>query len=148
MDKRKLHDLIVSLGSNIHTEGGDTTDARQHLEEARQRLSAYVEDMRASHISTTQAIGINASDFCNQLIHGRTRLDIDTLGITLKEIETRMGRRRTPRHEVAIDIDLLKYDETICHEADWQRDYVKDLLCDILPKEDIHNSNNNTKFKQ
>ena len=48
----------------------------------------------------------------------------------LKKIETDLGRTESSRQkgEIAIDIDLLKWDDTILKASDLERDYIKKLL--------------------
>ena len=50
-----------------------------------------------------------------------------------KDIERRMGRlpKDKREHRVPIDIDILQLGQTIYHDKDWQRHYVKQLLSDI-----------------
>ena len=45
-------------------------------------------------------------------------------------METQCGNTEFLRNEgkIAMDIDLLKYDDQRFHENDWSRDYVKKLI--------------------
>lgn len=47
-----------------------------------------------------------------------------------KQMETQCGNTKLLRKEgkIAMDIDLLKYDDQRFHESDWSRDYVKKLI--------------------
>ena len=49
----------------------------------------------------------------------------------LKETEKRLGRTHNEDGIVAIDLDLLQYDEEQHHLRDWSRNYVKDLMKEL-----------------
>ena len=71
------------------------------------------------------------SKYLNQLCQGTTALGEGLLCEVLKEIEKRLGRTRNEDGIVAIDLDLLQYDNKQYHLRDWGRDYVKNLLNEL-----------------
>ena len=56
---------------------------------------------------------------------------MNLLGEVLKETERRLGRTHNEDGIVAIDLDLLQYDDQKYHLRDWNRDYVKNLLNEL-----------------
>ena len=42
-----------------------------------------------------------------------------------------MGRDRSNRENVVIDIDIMLYDQQKLHITDWERDYLKQLLTQL-----------------
>ena len=48
-------------------------------------------------------------------------------------METTLGDSREERQKgcIAIDIDILRYDDLRLHPSDWQRPYIPQLLADL-----------------
>ena len=101
--KQELHQVIISLASN--------DQQKQHLEAARQHL--------------------HPAQYLNQLCEGTTTFSANLLEEVLKEIEKRLGRTKNEDGIVAIDLDLMLYDDERHHLRDWERHYIKDLLGEL-----------------
>lgn len=128
------HHVILSLGSN--------DDAERHLDEAQEALANTLSKGRASERKWTEAVGSpkEASawpygKFLNMLVTGETEATPSDLERGLKQIEASLGRNEHDkrRGKVAIDIDLLAYDDLHFHEDDWKRTYVGELLAGGFP---------------
>jgi len=55
-------------------------------------------------------------------------LSADALQQALKQLEARTGR--TPS-AVTLDLDIMQYGSLRCHERDWPRPYIQQLLPDV-----------------
>ena len=113
--------FIIALGSNWQQTA--------HIEWASQRLSSMFSGLRLSRKLWTHDIHGTGILYMNRLAAGTTSLTIDELTATLKALEAETGRS----HEhVTIDLDLMQYGEQRCHERDWPRPYIQQLIPDIL----------------
>ena len=122
--KQELHKVIISLASNDHQE--------QHLEAARQQLTLFLSDLHFTTEHWTDPVhNQHAAQYLNQLCEGITTFSANLLEEVLKEIEKRLGRTRNEDGIVAIDLDLMLYDEERHHLRDWERNYIKDLLGEL-----------------
>ncbi|MBP5713871.1 MAG: 2-amino-4-hydroxy-6-hydroxymethyldihydropteridine diphosphokinase [Prevotella sp.] len=122
--KQKEHTVIISLASNV--------DQEAHLEAARTQLTQLLTTVQfTSAIFTEPVNSIRKEPYLNQLCTGTTVLGEGLLGEVLKEIEKRLGRTKNEDGIVAIDLDLLQYDNQRHHLRDWDRNYVKDLIIEL-----------------
>ena len=71
------------------------------------------------------------AQYLNQLCEGTTTFSANLLEEVLKEIEKRLGRTKNEDGIVAIDLDLMLYDDERHHLRDWERHYIKDLLGEL-----------------
>ena len=118
---QKEHLVIISLGSNENQEA--------NLEAARTQLIQLLNEVHFTQAIWTEPINsLKKEPYLNQLCQGTTALGEGLLCEVLKEIEKRIGRKRNEDGIVAIDLDLLQYDERRHHLRDWDRNYVKDLI--------------------
>ncbi|MGM9778735.1 MAG: 2-amino-4-hydroxy-6-hydroxymethyldihydropteridine diphosphokinase [Prevotella sp.] len=115
------HKVIIALGSNV---------SKDNLALCRPLLDEYMKVDRASSVITTEAIGMQSPPFANQLIGGITCKTLDELTRLTKDTESALGRKRGTGI-VSIDIDILQYDDVRLHLHDWEREYVKQLYCQI-----------------
>lgn len=130
-----MHCCIISLAANCNQ--------KKNLAEARLRLSQilfntqYTKELwtapvGSAHLQQPSAPVTTHSDcqYLNQLVYAQTELSCSELERALKATECAMGRSDADRRQgiVRIDLDLLRYDETLHHLQDWSRAYIKDLL--------------------
>lgn len=104
-----------------------------HLQE--ERIAEAMEKLRATFLHVmfspakwTEPIGLSRPDkFLNMLAVGYTHVAKHRVEAALKDIERQCGRcRRDKESEVVdLDLDLLLYGDEVCHEDDWERDYIK-----------------------
>ena len=122
--KQELHQVIISLASNDHQE--------QHLEAARQQLTLLLSDLHFTTEHWTDPVhNLYPAQYLNQLCEGTTTFSANLLEEVLKEIEKRLGRTKNEDGIVAIDLDLMLYDDERHHLRDWERHYIKDLLGEL-----------------
>lgn len=123
------HKVIIALGTNV---------SEKNIREVQTILRSVFSDLFFSQIIQTEPIGERFQNtmFYNALAAG-TIGDIlpSELVNILKTIECECGDNAILRQKgaVTIDVDLLKYDDLIFHEADWNRPYIKELTKEIAP---------------
>lgn len=121
---QKEHQIIISLASNENQEA--------RLEAAREQLVQLLTECHFTSAMWTEPIHSSRKEaYLNQLCKGTTSLGEGLLCEVLKETEKRLGRTKNEDGIVAIDLDLLQYDERRHHLRDWERNYVKDLLNEL-----------------
>jgi len=118
-----MHDVIILLSSNF--------EPLYHMERAR----LYLKQVLYS-VSFTRPIWTEPYHsplpllYQNQLVYARTFRFVEDFLIQLKRIEHELGRTAEEKRRgiVRIDIDLMQYDRTRYHLADWERPYMKLLM--------------------
>lgn len=122
--KPKEHHIIISLASNENQEA--------NMEAARTQLVQLLTEAHFTSAIWTEPINtLRKEPYLNQLCYGTTALGEGLLCEVLKETEKRLGRKHNEDGVVAIDLDLLQYDDRRHHLRDWDRNYVKDLLNEL-----------------
>ena len=98
-----MPEIYLSLGSNIKPE--------ENLEKAKELLSVKYKPKKESKIYKTKSEGFVGKDFLNQVIYYETEDSPETVIMTLKNIEKKIGRKERAEKfsEREIDIDLLLY---------------------------------------
>ena len=117
------HSIIVALGTNVDT---------GVLYRARGVLSEMFADVQFTGIIPTDPIGerFAGRPFYNFVAKASCPDTADSIQDRLKELERACGDSREQRCQgrVVLDADLLAFDGTKYHEADWERPYIKTLL--------------------
>ena len=103
---------FIGVGSNV--------DRDNQIRSGIQRLRAMFGEILVSSIYESKAIGFEGENFYNLVVGINTEFSAVELTGTLREIEYEHGRirnitRYSPR---TLDLDLLLYDDLICHEND------------------------------
>lgn len=120
----KVHEVIISLASNENQE--------PNMAKAREQLTQLMVEVHFTSAIRTEPVNTNRKEpYLNQLCKGTTTFGEGLLCEVLKETEKRLGRTRNEDGIVAIDLDLLQYDDQRHHLRDWSRDYVKNLLNEL-----------------
>ena len=124
------HQVIISLAANRFQ--------KTNLSKARCCLEEILSDLQFTDECWTEPVG-NATRhdaYLNQLVKGTTEMDEKTLNAWLKQTEQHFGRTDAKRRLgiVPIDLDLLLFDGEQRHLRDWQRNYVKNLICQLKTK--------------
>ena len=123
-ENMKVHEVIISLGSNENQEA--------NLAKAREQLTQLMTEVHfTSAIWTDPVNSVCQEHYLNQLCKATTAFSMNLLNEVLKETEKRLGRTHDEDGIVAIDLDLLQYDEEQYHLRDWSRSYVKDLMNEL-----------------
>ena len=121
---QKEHYIIISLASNENQE--------TNMAAARTQLEQLLTEVKFTSAIWTEPINtLRKEPYLNQLCKGTTALGEGLLCEVLKELEKRLGRRRNEDGIVAIDLDLLQYDDQRHHLRDWNRVYVKDSINEL-----------------
>lgn len=117
LNKEKLHDVYLGLGSNLGDRG---ENLRHAMEEIEKRIGKVV---AISAFYVTEPIGFSSDNtFLNAACHAKTKLSpMDILHIT-QQIEREMGRKSKSYNKVysdrTIDIDILLYDDNLADTED------------------------------
>ena len=120
----KVHKVIISLASNENQEA--------NMAKAREQLTQLMVEVHFTSAIWTEPVNTSRKElYLNQLCKGTTTFGEGLLCEVLKETEKRLGRTRNEDGIVAIDLDLLQYDDQRHHLRDWSRDYVKNLLNEL-----------------
>lgn len=121
---QKQHQIIISLASNSNQEA--------NLQAARSQLTQLLTEVHFTSAIWTEPVNcIRKEPYLNQLCRATTAFSMNLLNEVLKETEKRLGRTHNEDGIVAIDLDLLQYDEEKHHLRDWSRSYVKDLMNEL-----------------
>lgn len=122
-----MNTLLISMGSNENSE--------TNMALCRGLLSKLFESITYSETSVTEPFGEHYQNhFLNQLALIQTfkgRIEVEN---ELKLLEKELGRTAEDKSNglIKIDVDLIKWNDTILKEEDWQRNYVADLLPSIF----------------
>lgn len=117
--------LIVAFGSNF--------EPQINIAKAKQRLSSVFETIEFSSEIWTEPINIKSDKFINCIAIAKTSSDLDSVLHNLKQIEDECGNTTQQREsgKVIMDVDILKYGDTILHKDDWKRPYIIQLLNEL-----------------
>lgn len=122
-----MNKVIVAIGSNY--------DSKPRIETAKKSLQRLIHNAGFTSEKETAPIGVSmpCAYYTNLLAYGYTDISIDSLREHLKAIEKACGDKREERRKgmVAMDLDILLYGNNRHHEADWQRDYIKEMIHSI-----------------
>ena len=122
--RQKEHTVIISLASNENQEANMAT--------AREQLTQLLTEVHFTSAIWTEPVNCSRKEpYLNQLCKGTTAFSEGLLCEVLKETEKRLGRTRNEDGIVAIDLDLLQYDNQRHHLRDWERNYVKNLISEL-----------------
>lgn len=123
MTAKAEHIIVMAMGTNVNQEA--------NVERAKSLLLANFKSVSFSEQLWTMPIGLEGSDkFLNLVAVARTSRTQSQVEAALKYLENKCGRKRGSCNHgvVAMDLDLLRYDDEICHPDDWERDYIKKLV--------------------
>lgn len=125
------HVAFVALGSNLPT-------APRVLEWTRRKMRAiFSTSCRFSHAEWTEPIDYPYPyKFLNQIVMISTERSRPVLEVLLSHLEDEMQLRRVTVDEgrIVMDIDLLTFDGDILRPTDWERDYVKRGVEELIKK--------------
>ncbi len=133
---------LLGLGANL----GDPVETFRLAIDALNALPR-TRVTRLSCLYETAPIGYtDQPDFFNLVVELDTTLSPHALLGGCLGIEAALGRRRSfPNAPRVVDIDLLLYDEVVCHDTDlilphprmWERRFVLAPLSDLFPQKKI-----------
>lgn len=113
---------------------GSNTDAETHICAAKRMIENVFSDIVFSSSLLTEPIGIDSDKFLNCLAVAFTELSKEETEHALKCIERDCGDNEADRKEskILMDIDILEFEGEKYHIGDWERDYVKTLIKEIV----------------
>jgi 2-amino-4-hydroxy-6-hydroxymethyldihydropteridine diphosphokinase len=132
------HSAYIGIGSNLG-------DKRENFRKAADLINSNSKCriIKASSIYETKPFGFeHSSNFLNAVMKIETEYSLQDLFNFLKDIEKKLGRKKTDKWEAReIDLDILFYDDivftdevlTIPHKGIIERDFVLIPLKEIEP---------------
>jgi 2-amino-4-hydroxy-6-hydroxymethyldihydropteridine diphosphokinase len=121
-----MNDCIIGIGSNI--------EAKKNITEMLSLLSAKVEVIKISAFIQTKPIGIiEQPDYTNGAVQIRTKMNLESLSLFLKDLEDQMGRDRSqpkfgPRN---IDLDILIWNNKVVDPDYYTRDFLRTSAAEL-----------------
>ena len=110
---------IASLGSN--------TDCLYTLGRARQLLQELWPQIQFSSPQWTTPIGMsNPALFLNQVACFQSSLSVAEIRSRFHRIEQELGRDRSQRYWISLDLDLIQYGGSLLKPKDWEYDHVQE----------------------
>lgn len=113
------------------------TNAAKHMEEAMDRLkTVFPAGIRFSEVLMSVAVHKDGTSdpkggqYLNALCLAESNLPLHSIQLSLKEMETDMGRLRGTEagSQVAIDLDLVVWNDEVLRPWDLAQDFYKDCL--------------------
>lgn len=120
-----MNNIIISLGSNM--------DQARNIMLAVKMIGEMFPFAEFTEALWTEPVGLKSEKFLNCLCHIKSCDDMAAVESNLKYIERCIGRtaENSMKGIIAIDIDILKFNDTRLHTGDWQRDYIQKLIKNI-----------------
>ena len=116
--------VLISLGANM-------PDKEARLNQAIEALRAIATIEAQTPIYHTEAEGsVVAAPYANALLLVTIEADYEALRATFKQWEQQAGRspQSKQRGEVPLDIDIVKWNDTLLKERDMEFDFMKQGL--------------------
>jgi len=124
----KKNIAAVSVGSNINPD--------ENISKARQFLSEEHTLLSESDFVITRPVGnTDQPDFTNGAFLIETTLDFNDFNAHLKSLETRCGRKPSANKHAprTLDLDVIAWNDRITNDEDFQREFIKNAVCQLLP---------------
>jgi 2-amino-4-hydroxy-6-hydroxymethyldihydropteridine diphosphokinase len=131
-----MTEVLLSVGSNI--------DRAHNISSALRELDALLDEMTASRVYESEAVGFKGDNFYNLVVRGFTEQDLKTISGRLKRIEDAHGRERSaPRLSGrTLDIDIVLFGDLVgcVHGIELPRPelytnaFVLKPLADLMPE--------------
>ena len=123
-----MNQAVIGFGSNI--------DPQRNIQKAKITLGRKFRIIAESEFKVTKPIGDDQQpDFINGTVLIETEIGIDQLKISLKAIESQMGRDHTkdrfsPR---TIDLDIVVWNNNIVDQDFYNREYLRQSVLELIP---------------
>ena len=118
---------IIALGSN--------TESEINIAKAQEFLKLAFSNIRFSDPIYTEPINIpNPTLFLNLVAILDSPLNDEKIKSILKRIEKEMGRNSSKniKHQIIIDLDLIKWGDKILKEDDFSRKYIQEGIESLI----------------
>ena len=124
-----MNTAVIGMGSNI--------DAGRNIKAAREMISRRLGVLGTSEFVKTKPLGFSdQDDFLNGSVLVETRLDLEGLGVFLKEVERTLGREtRENRHGPReIDLDILVWNGEVVDPDVYEREFLRNSIMELCPQ--------------
>ena len=124
-----MNTAVIGMGSNI--------DAGRNIKAAGEMISRRLGVLGTSEFVKTKPLGFSdQDDFLNGSVLVETRLDLEGLGVFLKEVERTLGRetgenRHGPRE---IDLDILVWNGEVVDPDVYEREFLRNSIMELCPQ--------------
>lgn len=128
-----MNDVLLSVGSNI--------EPRLNFRRSLAILAREQILIDTSRVIFTKPVGYkHQPDFLNAAFYLKTAMDYASFNQSLKWIEKRLGRVKTPIKSGprTIDLDIIAWNHRIVRDEYYYYDYVKRPICELTTKHGIH----------
>ena len=115
------NDVIIMLGCNFG-------DCSLNLDKATKALREYIDIEASSPTISSPDITGKSYDYLNRILYGKSKLTLDELKTSVKQLEISMGRNRSTPTEVIIDIDIVVYDNNIIKPSEYNASHFQTLF--------------------
>lgn len=115
------NDVIIMLGCNFG-------DCSFNLDKATEALREYIDIEASSPTISTPDITGKSFDYLNRILYGKSKLTLDELKTSVKQLEISMGRNRSTPTEVIIDIDIVVYNNNIIKPSEYNASHFQTLF--------------------
>ena len=123
-----MNTAVIGVGSNINPEN--------NIRLAKEKISSEVRLIRSSTMVFTKPIGYESQDdFLNGALLIETELEKESIEKILKNIETELGRKKSPNKygPRTIDLDILLWNDEIIDSDVYSRNFLKESILELLP---------------
>ena len=122
-----LNQAIIALGSN--------TNPEQNIAKAQELLKLAFNNIRFSDPVYTEPINIpNPNLFLNMVATLDSSLNEEEIKSIFKRIEKEIGRNpsKNIKHQIIIDLDLIKWGNKIIKTGDYSRKYIQEGIESLI----------------
>lgn len=117
MNNTAVNTYVIALGSNV-------ADGRRFINKAISLLRRRLVGLSVSSVYSTPSVSCgDNSIYFNAVAMGRSHLSTRTLNSMVKRWELLLGRDRSAKHTVTIDIDIVLCNDRILRPRDFRRRY-------------------------
>ncbi len=128
MSRVKTNTAVIGAGSNINP--------KDNIKLAMEKVSLKLKILNSSKFIFTKPIGYeNQDDFLNGAFLIETEHDETGIDKILKDIEIKLGRKKTtiknrPR---TIDLDILVWNDRVVDPNVYSRNFLRDSILELIP---------------
>jgi 2-amino-4-hydroxy-6-hydroxymethyldihydropteridine diphosphokinase len=121
-----MNKVLIAIGSNY--------DAESRIEDVRVLLQDSFGEVVFSPTMQTKDVNMEGPDFINLVAVFHTNLSYQQVNALFKKLQTDCGNSEEARrrNEVAMDLDILAFNNRLYHLNDWKRPYIQQLVAKII----------------
>lgn len=128
LSETEMNTVVVGVGSNINPE--------DNIRLAREKISLETTLISSSKFIFTKPVGCKEQDdFLNGVLLIKTRQDKNGINEVLKNVEMKLGRKKTASKDAprTIDLDVLIWNGRVIDQDVYSRNFLRDSILELLP---------------